>query len=99
MEKKHSLNKSDSIDYMEILSIRDELEKTIDLMKKKEREYELKNDEHQNDLKMKQKQINKLYNELNGGKLYDRIKMVKLPYDKDVCELRGEIDKYYVKIK
>ena len=41
----------------------------------------------------------KLYNELNGGKLYDRIKMVKLPYDKDVCELRGEIDKYYVKIK
>ena len=69
MEKKHSLNKSDSIDYMEILSIRDELEKTIDLMKKKEREYELKNDEHQNDLKMKQKQINKLYNELNEMKI------------------------------
>lgn len=40
----------------------------------------------------------KLYNELNGGKLYDRIKMVKLPYDKDVCELKGDIDKYYVKI-
>jgi DNA primase len=41
----------------------------------------------------------RLYNELNGGNLYDRIKMVKLPYDKDVCELRGEIDKYYIKIK
>ena len=26
----------------------------------------------------------RLYNELNGGNLYDRIKMVKLPYNKDV---------------
>ncbi len=65
MEKKYSLKKSESIDYFEILSIRDELEKTLELMKKKDREYELKNDEHQYDLKMKEKQINKLYNELN----------------------------------
>jgi DNA primase len=41
----------------------------------------------------------KLYNNLNGGKLYDRIKLVKLPYNKDVCELKGDIDNYYVKIK
>jgi len=41
----------------------------------------------------------RLYNELNGGKLYDRIQMVKLPYNKDVCELRGDIDKFYIKIK
>ncbi len=67
MEKKYSLKKSDSI--AEILAVRDELEKTLDLMKKKEREYELTNDEHQNDLKMKQKQINKLNNELNEMKI------------------------------
>jgi DNA primase len=39
-----------------------------------------------------------LYNNLNGGKLYNRIKMVKLPYNKDVCELRGDINDFYVKI-
>jgi DNA primase len=41
----------------------------------------------------------KLYNNLNGGNLYDRIRIVKLPYSKDVCELKGDIDNYYVKIK
>ena len=41
----------------------------------------------------------KLYNELNGGELYGRIKIVKLPKDKDVCDLRGDIEKYYEEIK
>jgi len=41
----------------------------------------------------------RLYHELNGGELYDRIKIVKLPKDKDVCDLRGEINEYYIDIK
>jgi DNA primase len=41
----------------------------------------------------------KLYHTLNGGVLYNRIKMVRLPVDKDVCDLRGEINDYYIKIK
>jgi DNA primase len=41
----------------------------------------------------------KLYRELNGGKLYGKIKIVHLPKDKDVCDLRGQIDEYYVQIK
>jgi DNA primase len=41
----------------------------------------------------------KLYRELNGGVLYNRIKIVKLPTDKDVCDLRGDINEYYFKIK
>jgi hypothetical protein len=41
----------------------------------------------------------KLYHELNGGKLYGKIKIVKLPKDKDVCDLRGKIDEYYIQIK
>jgi len=41
----------------------------------------------------------KLYHELNGGKLYNKIKLIKLPADKDVCDLRGQIDKYYYEIK
>lgn len=41
----------------------------------------------------------KIYNELNGGILYNRIKIVKLPKDKDVCDLRGQIDEYYYEIK
>lgn len=41
----------------------------------------------------------KLYNELNGGKLYNKIKIVKLPKDKDVCDLKGQIDDYYHEIK
>jgi DNA primase len=39
----------------------------------------------------------KLYDKLNGGALYNRIKLVKLPKDKDVCDLRGNISEYYVK--
>jgi DNA primase len=41
----------------------------------------------------------KLYHELNGGKLYGKIKIVQLPKDKDVCDLRGQIDEYYIIIK
>jgi DNA primase len=41
----------------------------------------------------------KLYHELNGGDLYDKIKILKLPKDQDVCDLKGKIDEYYVTIK
>jgi DNA primase len=41
----------------------------------------------------------KLYHELNGGVLYNKIKIIKLPIDKDICDLRGQIDEYYVEIK
>lgn len=41
----------------------------------------------------------KVYHELNGGRLYNKIKIVKLPLDKDVCDLRGQIDEYYYEIK
>ena len=41
----------------------------------------------------------KLYHTLNGGVLYDRIKILKLPKDKDVCDLRGQIEDYYYEIK
>jgi DNA primase len=41
----------------------------------------------------------KMYHELNGGRLYNKIKIVKLPNDKDVCDLRGNIEDYYYEIK
>ena len=41
----------------------------------------------------------KLYHELNGGTLYNKIKIIKLPLDKDVCDLKGQIDEYYYEIK
>ena len=41
----------------------------------------------------------KLYRELNGGELYDRIKIVHLPMDQDVCDLRGQIEDFFVKIR
>lgn len=41
----------------------------------------------------------KVYHELNGGTLYNRIRIVKLPVDKDVCDLKGQIDEYYYEIK
>jgi len=40
----------------------------------------------------------KIYKQLNGGKLQGRIKILKLPEDKDVCDLRGKIDDYYYKM-
>jgi DNA primase len=42
----------------------------------------------------------KLYHELNGGELWGRIKLIKLPDEKDIADLRGEIkDEYYYIIK
>lgn len=41
----------------------------------------------------------KLYHNLNGGKLYNKIKIIKLPDNKDVCDLRGDISNYYFEIK
>jgi DNA primase len=41
----------------------------------------------------------KIYRELNGGNLYGRIKIVKLPVEKDICDLKGQINEYYYKIK
>lgn len=41
----------------------------------------------------------RLYNELNGGELYGRVKIVKLPKDKDVCDLKGEINEYYYEMR
>ena len=41
----------------------------------------------------------KMYHELNGGRLYNKIKIVKLPKDKDVCDLRANIEEYYYEIK
>jgi DNA primase len=41
----------------------------------------------------------KLYRELNGGRLYGKIKIVELPKDKDVCDLRGNINEYYYTMK
>jgi len=40
-----------------------------------------------------------LYHELNGGKLWGKVKIVKLPNDRDVCDLKGQIDDYYYEIK
>jgi DNA primase len=41
----------------------------------------------------------KLYHELNGGELWGKIKIVKLPKDRDVCDLKGQINEYYYEIK
>ena len=41
----------------------------------------------------------KLYHTLNGGRLYNKIKMIKPPKDMDVADLKGKIDEYYIEIK
>ena len=41
----------------------------------------------------------KLYHTLNGGRLYNKVKIIKLPKDKDVCDLRGQIQEYFYEIK
>jgi DNA primase len=41
-----------------------------------------------------------LYHELHGGELWGRIKLIKLPDDEDIADLRGEIkDEYYYIIR
>jgi DNA primase len=41
----------------------------------------------------------RLYHNLNGGKFYNKVKILKLPKDKDVCDLKGKIEQYYYEIK
>ena len=41
----------------------------------------------------------KLYHTLNGGRLYNKIKIIKPPKDMDVADLRGNIDEYFIEIK
>ena len=41
----------------------------------------------------------KLYHTLNGGRLYGKIKIIKLTGDSDVCDLKGQIDEYYITIR
>ena len=41
-----------------------------------------------------------LYHELNGGHLWGKIKLIKLPDDKDIADLRGQIkNEYYYNLK
>jgi DNA primase len=40
-----------------------------------------------------------LYHTLNGGRLYNKIKIIKPPKDMDVADLRGRIDEYYYEIR
>lgn len=41
-----------------------------------------------------------LYHELNGGNLWGKVKLIKLPEDKDIADLRGEIkEEYYYTIR
>jgi hypothetical protein len=41
----------------------------------------------------------KLYHTLNGGRLYNKIKIIKPPKDMDVADLKGYIENYFVEIK
>lgn len=41
----------------------------------------------------------KLYHNLNGGRLYGKIKIIKLTGDADVADLRGNISDYYYTMK
>lgn len=41
----------------------------------------------------------RIYHELNGGRLYGSVKIIKLPEDKDIAELKGEIDDYYYNMR
>jgi DNA primase len=40
----------------------------------------------------------KLFHELNGGRLYGKIKIIRPPKDRDVCDLKGDIKDYYVNL-
>ncbi len=41
----------------------------------------------------------KLFHDLNGGRLFGKVKVLKLPEDKDICDLQGKIDDYFFDIK
>ena len=40
-----------------------------------------------------------LFHELNGGNLFGRIKILQLPEDMDVADLRGKINEFEIEIK
>jgi DNA primase len=41
----------------------------------------------------------KLFHNLNGGRLYGKVKIIKLTGDADVADLRGDISDYFYKMK
>ena len=41
----------------------------------------------------------KLYHQLNGGRLYGKIKIIKLTDNKDVADLCGDISDFYVDMR
>jgi DNA primase len=41
----------------------------------------------------------KIYQKLNGGTLYNKIKIAKLPKDNDVCDLKGNIEDYLIEVR
>jgi hypothetical protein len=41
----------------------------------------------------------KLFHNLNGGRLYGKVKIIKLTGDADVADLRGDISNYFYKMK
>lgn len=45
------------------------------------------------------KDAKKIYNTLNGGRLQDKIQILKLPENKDIAELHGEFQDYYYEMK
>lgn len=73
MEQKY-YNDMDNLKHdneMEILTVRAELEKVIEIGKQKERETEIKLEEFQSEIRHKQKQIDKFINEVNELKLHN----------------------------
>jgi hypothetical protein len=41
----------------------------------------------------------KLYHNLNGGRLYGKVKIIKLTGDADVADLRGDINNHFYTMK
>lgn len=71
---------------IELLTIRKELERAIELNRQKEREYEIKNEEFQSALRLKQKYADKLSEELRDLRCLNQ-------------ELKNEIDSKTYEIK
>ena len=49
---------------MEMRTVRAEMDRTLEISRQKEREFEIKTDEYQTEFKLKQKHIDKLTNEI-----------------------------------
>jgi hypothetical protein len=41
----------------------------------------------------------RLFHELNGGRLFGKVKILKLPEDKDIADLQGKVEDFFVEIK